>query len=58
MEFKKSCPWCNESDDLSVETEPFDSYHAYCMNCGSQGPRSDSESQAIEAWNLYKIAAS
>lgn len=53
----KRCPFCNNEDNLEVETKSYrlvyviDKYYVKCWDCKATGPEKDTEEQAIDAWN-------
>jgi Lar family restriction alleviation protein len=50
----KSCPFC-KSKNVNIDVVPvlpgYDPYYGHCRDCGSQGPRKNTISEAVEAWN-------
>ena len=55
MENKKfeGCPWCYNASDFEVYAEwPEEkNWYVFCNDCGARGPKAESESEAIAAWN-------
>jgi Lar family restriction alleviation protein len=49
----KHCPFCGEQDGLAI-VESFSEkgcYEVQCNQCVTIGPRKDSYTAAVEAWN-------
>ena len=52
MESLKPCPFCGKKHPYGVEQESnFDRYYVWCEGCDMTGPRANTPSEAIKAWN-------
>ena len=47
----KKCPFPSCGSDETEVDCICDVYQVCCFNCGAQGPRSESEAEAIDLWN-------
>lgn len=50
----KPCPFCGEDEMLTCanrDTEYGKEYSVFCSTCGTSGPVTSSESNAVELWN-------
>ena len=46
----KPCPFCGK-DRLYVHQDSAEEFIILCLKCGTTGPISPTEQQAIDAWN-------
>ena len=46
------CPFCGKKHPYGVEQESiFDRYYVWCEGCDTTGPRANTPTEAIKAWN-------
>lgn len=46
------CPFCGKKHPYGVEQEiNFDQYYVWCDGCETTGPRANTPTEAIKAWN-------
>jgi Lar family restriction alleviation protein len=56
----KPCPFCGATDRVIPWESPNWDYSIYmwevwCKNCSAEGPRKETEAEAIEAWNRRAV---
>lgn len=52
----KPCPFCKAEGDMLSVWEDNDYIekmrkYVYCHKCGAQGPRAETDEEAVEGWN-------
>ncbi|MEH4296552.1 Lar family restriction alleviation protein [Enterobacter ludwigii] len=47
----KPCPFCESKDNAVLSYCDQEWFHAYCYNCGANGPEEKTEAEAALAWS-------